>query len=407
MTQPGQSGPDQSRPGRVTLRFILWYVTVIGSIGALHPYLAVVLSRAGASGRELALVLLIFPVGLLLVGPAWAWVADRTGRSLRVLRLSLFFAVVGAGWMATADTWMGMLPGIVLVALSRVSCVSLVDVLVVRHKRLGPKRYGPIRLWGSIGFMAGAFATGYWLDTWWRAPLAASAALLALGFGVSFLLPSPASTSASGPAERPPLSSLLRNRALMGLYLVAVVHIATISSYDSLFGLHAESVHMAQGLVGAAVALGVFAEVVVMALGHRLLGRFSARTLILIGLVSGIPRWLLTGGSDTPWILVATQSLHGLGFGAFWIGGVAWIHEHAPDRLRNTAQSLFLASGWGLGSLLALSGAAVWLDDAGSGRFFLALTGFSGLALVLGMGLLRDAPVSSPETRTGTHAPGP
>ena len=368
----------------MTRRFSLWYFLAIGSLGAFHPYLAVVLDHLGATGAQLAAVIAVFPLGLLLSGPVWAWLADRTQRAQLVLRLALGVTLGGAIWIALSDSWFAMLVGVVVLASSRAPCMALVDMLVLQGVKLGAQRYGRLRLWGSIGFIAAVVGVGAVMSSWQAAPLVINAAMLGAAFVLTFWLPSPPKIEVG--ARRP--SVLLKNGPLRRLYVVAALHVISVSSFDHLFALHAERMHLTSGLIGVAVALGVAMEVLVMAAGPYLLARLRPRTLILAGVAVGIPWALITGSTMIPIVLVFAQSLHGLCFGAFWIGGVAWIFRHSPEGLRNTAQSLFMAFGWGIGTLLSMGGAALLLDTWGTGPFFLLQGGVSTVALIVGLALL-------------------
>ena len=85
----------------------------------------------------------------------------------------------------------------------------------------------------------------------------------------------------------------------------------------------------------------------------------------------------------SPTILVLTQSLHGLTFGFWWLGGIAHVLRMAPEGLRSTAQAAFVASGFGLGNLIALGIASYALPTWGSARLFTGLTVVSMLAALL------------------------
>ena len=368
-------------------RFALWYGLTIGSMGALHPFLAVLLEKVGASERQFSTILAIFPIGFLIAGPLWAYWADRTGQSGRLLKTTLFLSVVGATWMLFSNHWLMMVPAIAILAISRAPCVTLVDVLVTRSSAEGVRRYGWARLWGSVGFIGAVYATGWLSDVWWRAPLLGNAILLTAAMVVAFWLPT------VEPQDRPPERvnplQLLKIRPLLSLYVIAILHVAAVSAYDHFYALHAGRLGLSSRWIGTAIALGVAMEVTVMALGPWLIKRLGPRLLILIAVTVSVFRWWVTGVSDTHWVLVVTQSLHGLSFGAFWIGGVAWTVRYAPLQLRNTAQSLFVASGWGIGSILSLAGAALLLDDVGTGGFFRGLAALSMLTSVCAVALFR------------------
>jgi len=368
-------------------RFALWYGITIASLGAFHPYLAVIVDRAGATGAELALVLAVFPLGLLIAAPIWASVVDRTGRPRLILLLGLSISAIGAWWIAAAGSWLAMLPGVILIAAARSPSVSVVDVLVASNPKVGPRGYGRVRMWGSVGFIVAVWVVGWLLDGWPRAPLVLSAGLLTLALLFGLTLPA----RATAPKVKPSPLKLLSHGPLVALCAVTSVHIATVSSYDHLFSLHAVRIGLPASLLGTAVALGVTMEALVMGAGGLLLRRFSAGGLILLAVAASIPRWWLTGTVTNHTALVLLQSLHGLSFGAFWVGGIAIVTRHAPSELRNTAQGAFLASGWGLGSLLSMGGVALFLDDLGTDGFFRALAVVSLSALLITLFWLRPS----------------
>jgi MFS family permease len=184
------------------------------------------------------------------------------------------------------------------------------------------------------------------------------------------------------------LRALRDHPVLRPLAGVAVLHGATLAMYDHLFGLHLASLGFDSTLLGTAVGLGVAGEVLVMALGGPLLRRFGGLALMSVAVLSGLPRWWATATLTAPHWLVATQALHGLTFGAWWIGGVQLFAESAPKGLENTSQSILLACSFGVGAILAMVATASLLDSHGTKTLFQLAAVLSGLAA---LGLIRVA----------------
>ncbi len=363
-----------------------WYVLAIGSVGAFHPYLAVILDRRGAEGDALAWSLALFPLGLLVCGPLWGVLADRSPSPHRVLGAALAVAAIGSLATLVGGPWWALLPGMVLLAATRAPAISLGDVLVVRllgGGREGESAYGGVRMWGSVAFIGIVFAVGWLMDRWLIAPLAVHAALMVGLAGLTWRLPSPDPVQTAATGSSTSVLALLRSGPLMKVYTVSVLHIGANSLYDNLFAHHVDSLGMSGAVAGAAIGLGVAAEVLVLARGRWLLDRVSPQTLLAVAVLAGIPRWFLTGTVTSPALLVGVQALHGLTFGCWWLGGIAFVLRTAPPELRSTAQAGFVASGFGLGNLLALSAAAWALPNLGSARMFTGLTGVSVLAALL------------------------
>ena len=363
-------------------RLALWYFLMFGSIGALNPWLAVVLEEAGASGLVLAGTLALFPIGVLVAGPVGSWVADRTGHERAVLRVSVLLAAIASVALAGATGLLALGLTSLGVALFRAPPTAVADMYTVRQVGWDRRGYGRIRAWGSVGFILGAFGVGAVLDVMPRSPLWISAAAIAGLAALTFALPRRTRTEAEqGDGRRSPWP-LLRNPVLVSLFVVAICHRATISFYDAFFALHATAeLGLPSWVPGTSIALGVGMEVLVLFAGHRLLARFGPLPLVLAGVAASAPRWLLTGVLTDPAALIAVQALHGLSFGAWWVGGLAIVARHSPERLRNTGQGLFLASGHGVGTLAAMGMAAMLLDRITTGSAFCLMAGLSLVAL--------------------------
>ena len=239
-----------------------WYVLAIGSVGAFHPYLAVILDRRGASGTELALCLALFPAGLLLCGPLWGLRTDRSARPQRVIGVALTAAAAGALGMLVPGSWVVLVPAMALLAMTRSPAVAVGDVLVVRllgGGRTGEAAYGAVRSWGSVAFIGIVFAVGWLMDRWLVAPLVVHAALLLGLAALTWRLPAPApeQRAAAGPSTS--VGAVLRS-PLLGLYVVSVLHIGANSLYDNLFAHHVTGLGLGARVAGVAIANGMERE---------------------------------------------------------------------------------------------------------------------------------------------------
>lgn len=373
--------------GAVRSKLVLWYVLAIGSIGALHPFLALALGRAGASATSAALLMILFPLGFLASGPLWGWIADRTGRPDGVLRVAAGICAVAVVAAAATPDWRFLVPSLALLALCRAPLMPLVDVLTVQSLGTVPEAYGRVRLWGSVAFIGAVYAVGAMVEEHWRAPLVATAVLLGGACLLTFWLP-----ALPRPEEanlRPRIGPLLGHETLVPLGIVAVLHGVTSGGHDYYFAVHVDGLGLPPSVASAGFMLGVGAEVAVMAASPFLLARFGSRALVLIGVGAGIPRYLITAMATTPAVLAVTQLLHGFSFGAWWIGVIALLAEEAPKELRNSAQSLLMATNFGLGPLLALGVAAVVVERFGTVPLYGTTAALSVLATALVLRTLR------------------
>lgn len=359
-------------------RLLVWYCGAVGAITAL-PWVAAVLSDEGLADGAIASILMILPVGTLIGGPLWSWMADRADGSV-VLRSTTALATAGGLAMAMAPTPELLVAALAVVALTRSGVFPVADSLTLQLLDSDRRSYGRIRAAGSVAFAIAIFAGGQVRPVWPRGPLWIGAALMAVAAGISWSLPKPERrTSRPGLAD---VARAARDPLLAGLAAVGVLHGITMTTYDHLFSIHIEGMGLSSGTAGAALALGVTVEVAVLWYGRRLMAALGPMPLLAIAVASGIPRWILTGTSTDPTVLVLTQALHGIGFGAYWVAGVALFDERAPPALAASAQALFTVSTFGLGYLASMGIAAVVLSRADTAMLFLGLAAVSTLATI-------------------------
>lgn len=362
-------------------RVVLFYALFTGALGCA-PYFGVMLGDEGYGDGEVAAWLLCIPLGTMIVGPLVSYGADKVGRRIGVLRGATALHALALAMVAMASgLWVA--PLLVLGAISRSPVPPIADAATLRWLGAESHRYGAIRAVGSVVFVFVVFLNGVVRERWPDAPFWAASVMVALAAVVSLGLPEVEDAPPAAEIVPHDRWALLKHPVLVPLYLTALFHGITLTTYDHLFTLRMERALQPGWASSSALALGVTVEVFVLAFGGYALRRVPPGWLLLASVASGLPRWLITGGTEHTGSIVAAQALHGLGFGAFWIAGVALCGRYAPPKLTATAQGMFLAAGFGASALIAL-GAATW----GLGRYtpttwFLGLTGIEAAALVL------------------------
>jgi len=173
-----------------------------------------------------------------------------------------------------------------------------------------------------------------------------------------------------------------------------VLHGVAHATYDFLFSVHMKQLHAPTWQTTAAFVGGLTVEVGLMAVAPMLLRRFGAAGLIRAATFTAVPRFLLTGMAlPSAWI-AAAQVLHGVSFGAFWVGAVALIASRAPASLRNSAQAALMAASAGVGPLILLANASWLLEVITLPTLFLLAAGLAAVATALAAGLPGHRPNS-------------
>jgi len=386
---PSSSAPAAlGATGPSTRLLAVFYVCAFISVGIATPYLSPYLSDLGLSGTEIATVLSLLPICNLGVPLAWGWIADRTHRHDRVLRVASFGGAVGIALLARATSFRAALPAYALFAVFNVGVGPVVDTLAVASSPQG-RGYGRVRMWGSFGFLVAAALGGVVLTARGSrpadplVPLMMMAGLCAAG-ATSFAI-------RGNPAARRPkphlrdVAALWRDRRFRLLLLLAGLHWMALAPYNVFFGLLLRNRHLSPVVGGAAFAVGVIAEGAVMFWFADLRRAFRLETLLCVAFAATVLRWALVSWTGSAFWMVALQALHGLTFGLFWITGIALLNEIVPASVRATGQALYLAAMLGLGSLIGYHATGLILDvfhDVGPAFRAAALIELIPLAIV-------------------------
>jgi len=364
----------------------LFYIAYFATHGIYLPFFPVFLAGRGLVETQIAIVLAI-PLAMRMVfAPATGYAADRMPDKRWALVAFAWAAVAIFGLLYWAGGFVAILAVTLGYAVFWTALVPVIDAVTLSLERNKGHSYGKIRLWGSLAFIVTNVGVGSLL-----APDSGELIFwLLLGGGIAtgfaaLVAPRARATdvSAPHPADNTSASAfrLLTRPAYLTMLLTAALIQATHAMVYGFGTIHWSSIGIPGWQIGSLWAIGVVAEVFVFAVAGRLLGRFGARGLILIGGIASLVRWLVFPLVGDFWLLLPLQALHGLTFGATYLGTVQFISGAIPDRLSARAQSgnatigaiLLAAStlasgplyaafgGWGFALMAVLSAAALAL----------------------------------------------
>lgn len=360
----------------LSFRLAWFYFAFFLYAGAYVAYFPPYLAARGLGPAEIAWVLALPHLARVFAPAAWGWVADRSGAHRGIVMFSCavnaacFAALPYAGELAVI-AWL-----IAVTSLLSAAALPLVEGITLAALASQPGRYGPIRLWGSIGFIAAVLGGGAWLDLLPVETL--PAALLAFCLlTLAAALPLPAQPVRAAP--RPPrLRMTAQAWTLLGAgFCMAVAH----GALYTFLTLHLQAQGYSVSVIGMLWTLGVLAEIVVFFYLPALFRRYALSTLLLASFACAVLRFLAIGwGAGLLWLLLAAQLMHAATFGSFHAAAVAAVHRVFPEHAQGRGQTLFSSLSYGAGGAAgALIAGWTWAA-AGPGFAF----SVSSLAAVAG-----------------------
>lgn len=360
-------------------------------VGVTSPYLPLWLADRGLTVAQIG-ALMALPQFLRIVGPpAWGWAAHRLAGEATLLRAAATASTVAAALLAAAGGFWTLAALALLLNFSTSGINPITEAVALRAVAGDAGRYGRIRLWGSVGFVAAVAAAGPLLDAvgvaWLPACMAAALASLA---AVAWRLPASgqpprARASAGGVLRR------LREPAVAAFFASCLAMQLAHAALYVFYSLYLERLGWSRGAIGAMWTLGVLAEIALFAGQRRLFERFAPPALLSACFLVTAGRFAtiaVAGDRPGPWsvaLLVLAQLLHAVSFGLHQSASMAMLHRWFGGPLQARAQAFYVVVSYGLGaSIGGLIAARAWQAAGPAAAFWvasaMALAGWGAVA---------------------------
>jgi MFS transporter, PPP family, 3-phenylpropionic acid transporter len=390
----------QASKGVAASRVSALFASYFCFVGVLSPFLSLYFESNGFSVTDIAF-LMALPSAVRMLGPlAWGSLADRTGKPVLLLRIGaigmavsvlLFLVTSQIGWFALIVFvlfWFSSVMGPVSESLAMKASVGMAG------------KYGRMRVWGSVGFMAGVMCIGPLLDftgvktlplfmfaaacvlavVCWKMPeLSADQVVLPINSSpqmVQGLAPAPAVTETAQSVTR-----LLQRPDIALFFLSALLMVFAHGAIYTFYSLQLQRVGFSKTAISAFWALGVLAEIALFLFQQPLFRRFRLQGLVVFSLWVAALRFGLIGIADTHvGLLVLAQLLHAITFAVHHSASIGLLQTWFAPSQHVRAQAWYIVVAYGMGGTLGVVALArVWESISPQATFFVA-----GLAAALG-----------------------
>lgn len=305
------------------------------------PLLGPYLEDRGVAAVGVGLITALFSLPKLVYTPLLGARVDRGLWFSGLLTLHLAVSIAAAAAVARLEGGWALGAAFFLIGLGYGTVLPLVEASVL--ERLPPGGYGPLRLWGSVGFVAAAVASAGLVA---RGGIAVFPLVLAASIALLALTCLPFERSAH-PPQQPSHGGI--PPAVWALLALLALHQAAHGPYYAFFSIHLRSAGFGGAVISGLWSLGVVAELAAFRWGgslERLLGR---RRLLGLALLLSPLRWLLLALPPTPASLVAAQLGHAATFALVHLAGVQVVQAAVPPGAVRRAQALYSGLSFGLG----------------------------------------------------------
>ena len=333
------------RPLPLAPRLASFFFAYFAYAGVALAYFPLYLASRGLQAGEIAFLVALPYMARTFAPAAWGWLADATGARRGIVVFSCAAAAACFLLIPHIGGVAGIAALVAALALLSAGAVPIVEAITLGSLAGQMGRYGPIRVWGSVGFILATFGGGAWLDYWPATTLPhVLVALSLVALVVALALPAaPQRMSAGGDAPR---ISAGVGALLAAGFCMSAAH-GTLYTF---FTLYLERAGHSGMVIGGLWTLGVLAEIVVFLCLPALFRRCSLSAILLASLACAVARFVAIGWlPPSLWILVPAQLLHAATFGAFHAASVAAVHRLFPESAQARGQTLFSSLSYGAG----------------------------------------------------------
>ena len=371
---------SQDTARRFATRLAVFYGTMFGMVGTHLPFFTVWLKAVGIDAFWIGVITAVPPVTRFTVLPFVTALAERRHALRGAVMVTGFATAFGFCILGTQHQ-----PVLVFLAYA-VTCslwtpmVPLTDAYALRGVARYGLNYGPLRLWGSAAFVAGALACGLLVDViaaknliWVIASVAALGAFVGLGL-------QPLGKPKSVTNIQHGADALLRDPG----FLAIIVTSALIQGSHAAYYIFASIAWQQAGLGGLTIAglwsLGVIAEIVVFALSPRF--TLPPVILVVIAALSAVARWVITAQQPPLAILATVQLAHGLTFGLTQVGTMGLLVRYVPGHVMARGQGYLAACSGIVSSSVSILSGAIYARYGQGVYYAMAAMALSGAVLM-------------------------
>lgn len=352
-----------------------WYVTMGTFLGI----------NLNATGAQVSAAFSTQSFGAIIAPVIIGLVADRYFNAERIMG---FLHLVGAVLLYLcyqAESFAGFYPFIFAYMVLYMPTLALANSVSFRQMKDPEKEFSPIRVWGTIGWIASGLAISY-VFFWDSATslengslrytfLMGAIASSVLGL-FSFTLPKTPPKGKSGNNVK--ISDLMGLDAL-GLLKDRNYAIFFISSILICIPLafYYQNANPFLAEIGVSdptgkMTIGQVSEVLFLLMLPLFFKRFGFKVTILVGMLAWSLRYLLFAYGDASgglWLLLIGIALHGICYDFFFVSGQIYTDSKAGEKFQSSAQGLITLATYGIGMLIgfAIAGQVTDLFLAESG----------------------------------------
>ena len=355
-------------------------------VGLVSPYASLFFLDRGFNVIEIAVLMSMLQI-TRIVGPfSWGWLSDYLSNRVGIIRFCACLAALVFVCIFFLNSYMAFFVWMFVLHTILSSLMPLGESATVHalfKDNSFDKRYGRLRLWGSIGFIAMVLVAG---ELFQRKgielyPIVGMIVLSLLAL-ITFLLHEPKMERRK--MVKGELLVVLFNPDVRWFLLSGFFMIFAHAALYVFYSLYLSNLGYNKFQIGLFWALGVFAEVIFFYFQSKVLSRLDAEVVLQASFGVGVVRFALIALYPLTPVLIFAQILHAGTFAAHHSAATKLLQRLFTGPLQARGQALMATISYGLGGTLG-GLCAGWIWDAFQPRDVFVMSalacGLAGMAI--------------------------
>ncbi len=373
------------RPVSGLKRFSALTFCYFAAIGLFNPYAPLWFQSLGFSTLVIGGIASLQSWTRVFSPYAWSWAGDHSGRRVELIRVATLGALIcalGLLLVQSLDSLHGTQRVVAVAAMAALLFVANSGVVPLYEAQLAqmlnradgsmdPKRYGRVRVWGSVGFIVAVSLFGVLLESVGISVFPVFVAVMnALMLLAALRLPA-TRDDATHDAPAPPVLPLLKRPDVAWFFASIFFVVLAHTSLYAFFSLYLVELGYGKSAVGGLWAVSVAVEIAFFWTQGRWFPRLQPHQwLQVVALVTALRFVATAAGGNSPAVLVLAQMTHAITFAAHHAACIVLVNRYFPARLRGRGQALYTILGYGLSGVLGGVGGGWVISHLGFATVF-------------------------------------
>ncbi|MBR5289161.1 MAG: MFS transporter [Clostridia bacterium] len=362
---------------RHLLSLYLYYGVYFTGLGFM-TYAPKYYGAIGLTNAQIGLISAVPAFIAIFVQPLWGMLSDRSAYKKNTIIFGILVAALCAfAAERLSGHYAALLTVLTLLSVFTLHAVPVGSAISLEYTAREGKKFGPIRLTGTVGYQVGILIIGQLLSESLRGLYTVYGAVLLLSALAAFMMP-PVRGHQHGEA-RVSVWALFGDKRIVGMLVLAFLVQTMAQFYLSFFSKYLGELGMSNAVTGLITILSVFLEIPFLLVGDRLYKKLPIFKWMWIGLLLNALRFVGMSYARTPLAMIVTLLPCVFLLASFEFFPAIYLSTAMPKELSGTAQNVYQTVTYGVARIAGAMLGGILADAIGiDGVFF-----YGGMLLLI------------------------